>query len=183
MEKSILIIGTFDTKGAELNFVKELISSKGLHTITLDAGILQPSPNYITISNEQVAAAGGELLSELIRKKDRGHAVAIMAQGAAKLTKEFYDQGKILGVIALGGGSGTVIGTSALRSLPVGIPKVMVSSMASGNTRPYVGTTDIAMIYSVVDISGLNRISRQILKNAALAICGMAKRETWRENF
>lgn len=175
MEKSILIIGTFDTKAEELNFVKDQIAAKGKPILTLDAGILQPSPPYVTISNEQVAAAGGEFLSELRNKRDRGHAVAIMAKGAAKLAKELYDQGKILGIIALGGGAGTVIGTSAMRSLPVGVPKVMVSSMASGNTRPYVGTTDITMIYSVVDIAGLNRLSRQILKNAALAICGMVE--------
>lgn len=175
MEKSILIVGTFDTKGEELNFVKELISARGIPTITLDAGILQPSPIYVTIANEQVASAGGEALNELVKKKDRGHAIEIMAKGAAQITRALYDQGKICGLISLGGGSGTVIGTRAMKSLPVGIPKVMVSSMASGNTRPYVGTTDIIMIYSVVDISGLNRISRQILKNAALAICGMVE--------
>jgi len=182
MEKFILLIGTFDTKGAELNFVKEQIATRGLPVITLDAGILQPSPPYVPISNEQVAAAGGEALSELRRQKDRGHAVEIMAQGAAKLTKELYDQGKILGIISLGGGSGTVIGTRAMRSLPVGVPKLMVSSMASGNTRPYVGTTDITMMFSVVDISGLNRISRKIFRNAALAICGMVEGKQ-EENF
>jgi len=175
MPKSILIVGTFDTKGEELNFVKEQISTRGLPTITLDAGILQPSPLYVHISNEQVAAAGGEALSKLRRKQDRGHAVEIMAQGAAQLTKELYDQEKISGIISLGGGSGTVIGTRAMRSLPVGVPKLMVSPMASGNTRPYVGTTDITMMFSVVDISGLNRISRKIFRNAALAICGMVE--------
>ncbi len=173
MEKSILIIGTFDTKSEELNFIKEQIASRGLPAMTLDAGVLQPSPPNITIANEQVAAAGGEPLSELRRRKDRGHAVEIMARGTAKLVRELYDQGKILGLISLGGGSGTVIGTRAMKSLPIGIPKVMVSTMASGNTRPYVGTADITMINSVVDISGLNRISRRILRNAALAICGM----------
>ncbi|MGB9698234.1 MAG: Tm-1-like ATP-binding domain-containing protein [Thermodesulfobacteriota bacterium] len=177
MPKSILIVGTFDTKGEELNFVREQIIAKGFPTITLDAGILQPSPPSVTISNEEVAAAGGEALSELIRMKDRGHAVEIMAKGAAQLAKELYEQGEILGIISLGGGSGTVIGTKAMRSLPVGVPKLMVSSMASGNTRPYVGTTDITMMFSVVDISGLNRISRKIFRNAALAICGMVEGE------
>lgn len=175
MGKAILIIGTFDTKAEELNFVQEQISTQGIKNITLDAGILSPSPACVTISNEQVAAAGGEPISALVQKKDRGHAVTVMAKGAAKITKELFEQGKISGVISLGGGSGTVIGTSVMRKLPIGIPKVMVSSMASGNTRPYVGTSDIVMIFSVVDISGLNRISRRILKNAALAICGMVK--------
>ena len=175
MEKSILIIGTFDTKAEELNFVKDQISARGLKTCTLDAGVLQPSPEYVDIANGKVAAAGGRPLHELVGRRDRGQAVAVMAQGAAKITRELFDKGEISGVISPGGGSGTVIGTSAMRTLPVGVPKVMVSSMASGNMRPYVGTSDITMMYSVVDISGLNRISRQILRNAALALCGMAE--------
>jgi uncharacterized protein (UPF0261 family) len=175
MKRFILIIGTFDTKAEELNFVKDQISANGLSALTLDAGVLQPSSETVDISNERVAAAGGRPLHELVSRRDRGQAVAVMAQGAAKITRELFDRGEISGVISLGGGSGTVIGTGAMRALPVGIPKVMVSSMASGNIRPYVGTSDITMIYSVVDISGLNRISRKILSNAALAVCGMVE--------
>jgi len=175
MPKSILIIGTFDTKAEELRFVKDQILARGRKARTLDAGVLQPSPAYVDISNEKVAAAGGRPLHDLVSRRDRGEAVAVMAQGAAKITRELFDKGEISGVISLGGGSGTVIGTSAMRTLPVGIPKVMVSSMASGNMRPYVGISDITMMYSVVDISGLNRISRRILSNAALAVCGMAE--------
>ena len=175
MDKSILIIGTFDTKAEELNFIKDQILARGQKARTLDAGVLQPSPAYVDIPNERVAAAGGRPLHELVSRRDRGQAVAVMAQGAAKVTRDLFDQGEISGVISLGGGSGTVIGTSAMRTLPVGVPKVMVSSMASGNMRPYVRTSDITMMYSVVDISGLNRISRRILRNAALAICGMAE--------
>jgi uncharacterized protein (UPF0261 family) len=175
MKRFILIIGTFDTKAEELTFVKEKISARGLRVSTLDTGVLQPSPEYVDISNEKVAAAGGRSLHDLVRQGDRGQAVAVMAEGAAKITRELFDKGEISGVISLGGGSGTAIGTRAMRALPVGIPKVMVSSMASGNIRPYVGTSDITMMYSVVDISGLNRISRGILSNAALAVCGMAE--------
>jgi uncharacterized protein (UPF0261 family) len=175
MEKFILVVGTFDTKAEELSFIKGQISARGLRARTLDAGVLQPSPEYVDISNEKVAAAGGRPLHELVSRRDRGQAVAVMAQGAAKITRELFDKGEISGVISLGGGSGTVIGTSAMRTLPVGVPKVMVSSMASGNMRPYVGISDITMMYSVVDISGLNRISRRILRNAALALCGMAE--------
>ncbi len=175
MDKAILIIGTFDTKAEELNFIKDQILAKGQSAWILDAGVLQPSPEYVDISNEKVAAAGGQPLHELVRRRDRGQAVAVMAQGAAKITRELFYQGQVSGVISLGGGAGTVIGTTAMKTLPVGIPKVMVSSMASGNMRPYVGTSDIAMMYSVVDISGLNRISRRILRNAALAVCGMAE--------
>jgi uncharacterized protein (UPF0261 family) len=175
MKRFILIIGTFDTKAEELSFVKDQISARGLKTCTLDAGVLQPSPEYVDIANGKVAAAGGRPLHELVGRRDRGQAVAVMAQGAAKITRELFDRGEIAGVLSLGGGSGTVIGTSAMRTLPVGVPKVMVSSMASGNMRPYVGTSDITMMYSVVDISGLNRISRRILSNAALAVCGMVE--------
>ncbi|MDH4268044.1 MAG: Tm-1-like ATP-binding domain-containing protein [Deltaproteobacteria bacterium] len=173
MERYILIIGTFDTKVEELNFIRDQISSRSQKVRTLDAGILQPSPPFVDISNETVAAAGGMSLQELVHQRDRGQAVAVMARGAAKVTRELFDQGEILGIISLGGGGGTVIGTSAMRMVPVGIPKVMVSSMASGNIRPYVGTSDITMMYSVVDISGLNRISKRILRNAAAAVCGM----------
>jgi uncharacterized protein (UPF0261 family) len=175
MKRSILVIGTFDTKAEELTFIKDQISARGLRARTLDAGVLQPSPEYVDIPNEKVAAAGGRPLHELVSRRDRGQAVAVMAQGAAKITRDLFDKGEISGVISLGGGSGTVIGTSAMRTLPVGVPKVMVSSMASGNMRPYVGTSDITMMYSVVDISGLNRISRRILSNAALAVCGMVE--------
>jgi uncharacterized protein (UPF0261 family) len=173
MERYILIIGTFDTKVEELNFIRDQISSRSQKVRTLDAGILQLSPPFVDISNETVAAAGGMSLQELVHQRDRGQAVAVMARGAAKVTRELFDQGEILGIISLGGGGGTVIGTSAMRMVPVGIPKVMVSSMASGNIRPYVGTSDITMMYSVVDISGLNRISKRILRNAAAAVCGM----------
>ncbi len=174
MERYILIIGTFDTKAEELKFVRDQILSRSRKARTLDAGILRPSPSFVDISNETVAAAGGKPLPELVHQRDRGQAVAVMARGAAKVTRELFDQGEILGIISLGGGSGTVIGTSAMRTVPVGIPKVMVSSMASGNIRPYIGTSDIAMMYSVVDIAGLNRISKRILRNAAAAVCGMA---------
>ena len=175
MERFILIIGTFDTKAEELNFIKDQILARGLDARTLDAGVLQLSPEYVDIPNERVAAAGGQPLHELVSRRDRGSAVAVMARGAAKVTRGLFDQGEISAIISLGGGAGTVIGTSAMRTLPVGIPKVMVSSMASGNIRPYVGTSDITMMYSVVDISGLNRISRKILRNAALAVCAMAE--------
>jgi len=177
MDKSILIIGTFDTKAEELNFVKDQILATGQKVLTLDVGVLQPSPDYVDISNEKVAAAGGRPIYELVSRRDRGQAVAVMAQGAAKITRELFDRGEISGVISLGGGSGTVIGTRAMRTLPLGIPKVMVSTMASGNVRLYVGISDICMIHSVVDISGLNRVTKKILGNAAAAVCGMVEEE------
>ncbi len=177
MKPSILVIGTFDTKSEELNFVKDQILARGQKARTLDAGVLQPSSETVDISNERVAAAGGRSLHELLNRKDRGQAVGIMAQGAAEITRELFDRGEISGVISLGGGSGTVIGTRAMRTLPLGIPKVMVSTMASGNVRLYVGTSDICMLHSVVDISGLNRLTKKILGNAAAAVCGMVEEE------
>ncbi len=176
MKKAILLIGTFDTKSAELNFVRDQISDRGFPVRALDTGVLGPSPAYVEISNEKVAEAGGRALGELVSRGNRGEALAAMARGAAKIARELFDRGEISGVISLGGGSGTAMASEAMRALPVGVPKVMVSSMASGNIRPYVGTSDITMMYSVVDISGLNRISRQILRNGALAVCGMAGR-------
>jgi uncharacterized protein (UPF0261 family) len=107
-----------------------------------------------------------------VAEQDRGRSITVMAVGAAAVVRELFDQGQIQGILALGGSAGTTIGTSAMRALPVGFPKVMVSTLASGDTRPYVGTKDIAMFYSVVDIAGLNRLSRRILSNAAAAICG-----------
>jgi len=175
MKRYILIIGTFDTKGEELTFLRDQILSRSQSARTLDAGVLQPSPPNVDISNEKVASAGGKSLRELVQQRDRGRAVAAMTRGAARIAQELFAKGEIQAIISLGGGAGTVIGTSAMRTLPVGIPKVMVSSMASGNVRPYVGTSDISMMYSVVDISGLNRISRRILRNAAAAICGMVE--------
>ena len=175
MDRYILIIGTFDTKGEELGFLRDQILSRNQAARTLDAGVLQPSSPNVDISNEKVAAAGGKSLRELAQQRDRGQAVEVMARGTAKITQELLEKGEIQAIISLGGGAGTVIGTGAMRALPVGIPKVMVSSMASGNVRPYVGTSDISMMYSVVDISGLNRISKRILRNAATAICGMVE--------
>jgi len=175
MDRYILLIGTFDTKGEELSFLRDEILARNRSVRTLDSGILQPSPSNVDISNEKVAAAGGQPLLELIRQRDRGRAVAVMAKGAARIATELFERGEIQGIISIGGGSGTVMGTSAMRSLPLGVPKVMVSSMASGNIRSYVGTSDISMMHSVVDISGLNRISKQILNNAAASICGMVE--------
>ena len=106
---------------------------------------------------------------------DRGKAVALAAEGVAKIAAELHREGKLTGVLSLGGSAGTTIGTAAMRALPVGVPKLMVSTLASGQVQPYVGTRDVMMMYSVVDISGLNRISRAVLDNAAAAMIGMVQ--------
>ena len=174
MSATICILGTLDTKGEEFRFVRDLIRAAGFETLVIDAGVLEPPAFDPDIPRSRVAEAGGRSLPDLVAEKDRGKSVATMAAGAAAVVRGLFDQGKIHGILALGGSAGTTIGTTAMRALPVGVPKVMVSTLASGDTRPYVGTRDIAMLYSVVDIAGLNRLSRRILSNAAAAVCGMA---------
>jgi uncharacterized protein (UPF0261 family) len=175
MSKTILLIGTLDTKGAEYGYVRELIVQRGHQVLLLDAGVAGEPKITPDISAEAVAQAGGSSLVKLRAEADRGTAITVMAEGAAKLAQQLHSEGKIDGVLGLGGSGGTAIATAAMRRLPVGLPKVMVSTVASGDVQPYVGIKDISMIYSVVDIAGLNRLSRRILANAAGAVCGMAE--------
>lgn len=176
--KKVVILGTLDTKGAEFKFVKDIIESQGVATVVVDAGVLGTPYFQPDISNNIVAEAGGTELAELIAANDRGLAIDVMMKGSAKIISELERQGLVAGLISLGGTAGTTIGTHAMQALSVGIPKLMVSTVASGDTRPYVGTKDITMMYSVVDISGINTLSSKILANAAYAIAGMAKGTT-----
>jgi uncharacterized protein (UPF0261 family) len=171
------IIGTLDTKGQEFAYLKERVEAAGARTLVIDAGVLGEPYFAPDVSAAEVAKAGGTTREALLAERDRGHAVAVMAQGAAVVAARLFAERKIQGLISLGGSAGTTIGTSAMRALPVGIPKLMVSTLASGDTRPYVDTKDIAMMYSVVDIAGINSLSRRILANAAGAIAGMVKAE------
>jgi uncharacterized protein (UPF0261 family) len=177
MSKTVGIVGTLDTKGTEFQFLKDQIEGSGLSTLVINAGVLGKPVFEPDVPANEVAKAGGADLEDLIRVADRGRNVAAMAKGVAVVAKRLYEEGRIHGIISLGGSAGTTIGTSAMRALPVGVPKVMVSTLASGDTRPYVDTKDITMMYSVVDIAGINSLSRQILSNAAGAIVGMIKIE------
>lgn len=172
------IVGTLDTKGREFAFLKERIAAEGMQTLVIDAGVLGEPFFAPEVSADEVAAAGGTPREALREERDRGRSVAVMAWGAAVLAARLFAEGKIQGLISLGGSAGTTIGTSAMRALPVGVPKLMVSTLASGDTRPYVDTKDVAMLYSVVDIAGINSLSRRILTNAAGAIVGMVRAET-----
>jgi uncharacterized protein (UPF0261 family) len=171
--RTVAILGTLDTKGDELRFVRDLIAAAGLSTLVIDAGVLGEPAFSPDVSREELAAAGGAEFSRLFAERDRGRSVQAMAAGAAALVRRLFEEGRVHGIISLGGSAGSTIGTAAMRALPVGVPKLMVSTLASGDTRPYVGTRDVTMMYPVVDIAGLNVISRRILSNAAAAIVGM----------
>lgn len=175
--RSVLLLGTLDTKGHEFEYVRDLIHARGLGTVVMDAGVMGEPAFAPDVEAAEVARAGGHSLQSLRERGDRGEAVDAMIAGVRALVPRLYEQGRIHGVLGLGGGGGTVIGTAAMRELPVGVPKLMVSTVASADTRPYVGVRDVTMMYSVVDIAGLNRISRRILANAAGAICGMVEQE------
>ena len=164
-----------DTKGEEHAFVANLIKQRGHQVLVIDTGTLDAPKLKPDITRFEVAAAAGADLNALVAKKDRGEAVAAMSRGAPVLLARLVADKRIDGVISLGGGGGTAISTAAMRALPIGFPKVMVSTLASGNTAPYVGVKDIVMFSSVVDVAGINRISRQILTRAAGAICGMVE--------
>ncbi len=176
--KRVVIVATLDTKGAEAAFVRDQIAEWGLKTILVDPGILGSPLIVPDISREEVARAAGTTVESLLAQGKKGVAIATQTEGLGNIVQDLYVKGRLDGIIGLGGGQGTSIGTAAMRLLPVGIPKVMLSPIASGLFQfgPYVGTRDICMIHSVTDILGLNAISRPILRNAANAIAGMVLR-------
>jgi uncharacterized protein (UPF0261 family) len=172
--KTIALIGAFDTKGNEYAFLQQCIERNGLRTLLIDTGVLDEPVVRPDISSAEVAAAAGHNLASLRARRDRGEGVAAMGAGAEKLLPELYRQGRFDGVIALGGTGGTSLACRAMRALPIGVPKVMVSTVAGSDVSAYVGSKDIVMIPSIVDISGINTISRTVLARAAGAVCGMA---------
>jgi uncharacterized protein (UPF0261 family) len=171
----VLLVGTLDTKGGEFAFVRDLLRGAGVDCLALDAGVLNPPAFTPDVPRDQVYAAAGTSIGAVRAANDRGKAVAAAAKGAAALASRLHAEGKIDGVLGLGGSAGTTIATAAMRALPFGVPKLMVSTMASGQVRPYVGVRDVMMMHSVVDISGLNRVSRAVLANAANAMIGMVR--------
>ncbi len=173
--KTIAVLGTFDTKGAEHAFIAEHIRARGHQPLLIDVGGLGPPQCAADISRDEVALAGGLDLPGLRRREDRGAMVEAMTAAAPVLLAQLAQAGRIHGVISLGGTGGTAIATAAMRSLPLGLPKVMVSTVASGNVAAYVGVKDIVMFPSIVDVAGLNRFSRGVFARAAGAVCGMAE--------
>ena len=174
MSKTILVIGAFDTKAHEYAFLIERILSQGHEVLTVNTGTLGTSDLFpVDVEADEVAAAGGVPLDRLRAEGDRGTAMKVMAAGAPSVAKRLFDEGRFAGIIGMGGTGGSSIITAAMRALPVGVPRVCVSTAASGDTSHYVGTKDVVMFPSIVDVAGINRISRQIVTRAAGAICGM----------
>ena len=170
--RTIAIAGTFDSKGAEYQYIKGLVEELGLRAYTIHTGVFEPmfEPD---VSNGEVAAAAGYNLEEIAAKKDRSLAMEALAKGMETIVPKLYADGKFDGILSLGGSGGTSLATAAMRALPIGVPKLMVSTMASGDVERYVGTSDIIMMPSIVDVAGLNKISKMIFKNAVLAMAGM----------
>ncbi|MHB8218627.1 MAG: Tm-1-like ATP-binding domain-containing protein [Candidatus Sulfotelmatobacter sp.] len=175
--RSIAIIAAFDTKGVEARFLEDIIRQRGHRTLTIDVGVLSDPQVQTDITAREVALQGGAELETLRRSGDKAKAMEVMTRGAAVVAASLYAARRFDAIMGLGGTAGTAIGSSAMRALPIGVPKVLVSTIAAGDTRPYVGTKDITMMPSVVDIAGLNRISTRVLGNAAGAVIGMVETE------
>jgi uncharacterized protein (UPF0261 family) len=168
-------MATLDTKGVEVDYIRGLVEARVHRALVVDTGLIGEPATRPDISNREVAAAGGGLLEALRKRADREESGPVMAAGATKIIRDLVARGDVHALIALGGTQGTTLSTSVMRELPYGFPKIMVSTMASGNVGPWVGTSDITMMFSVTDIMGLNPFMRRILANAAGAACGMAE--------
>ncbi|SFS97303.1 Tm-1-like ATP-binding domain-containing protein [Halostagnicola kamekurae] len=176
---SVVIVGTLDTKTEEIGFARDVLEAQGLDVHIVDAGVMGEPGSAVDpeTTAKEVAEAAGTTLENLREDADRGEAIEAMGEGATAIAERLHEEGVLDGVLGLGGSGNTSIATAAMRALPVGVPKLMVSTMASGDTEPYVGPRDIAMLYSVADIEGLNQLSRRIIANAALAMSGMVANE------
>jgi len=172
---TVVLLGTLDTKGVEYAYLRDHIESQGTYdVIMVDAGILGEPTTRADIGRQEVAGAAGTTIDRLVSDHDRGAAVAAMAHGAREVVSRLFAEGRLQAILGLGGSGGSSLVSEAMRGLPVGVPKLLVSTVASGDTRPYIGAVDIAMMYSVVDIAGINRLSARILSNAAAGIASMA---------
>ena len=178
MAKTVLAIGAFDTKGPDYDFIRQLILLRGHSVVTVNTGVLGTTDLFpVDVEADELAAAGGATLQQLRQTGDRGEAMKVMSAGAAVVARRLYDEGRFDGIIGMGGSGGSTVVTAAMRALPVGVPKVCVSTVASGDTSGYVGLSDVTLIPSIADVAGINRISRLIYSRAAGAICGMVETE------
>ena len=170
---SIVVIGTLDTKAEEIDFARSVIEAQGVDVHVVDTGVMGEPGFEPDTAAAAVAEAAGTSLDALREAGDRGAAMTAMGEGAAAVATRLHEEGVLDGVLGLGGSGNTSVATAAMRALPYGVPKLMVSTMASGDVRPYVESKDVMMLYSVADIEGLNQVSRTVIANAALAMVGM----------
>ncbi len=171
----VLLVATMDTKGAEADFVRTRLREAGVEVGILDAGIRGACSHPVLVGREEVARAAGSDLEAVRRVGHEGEALGVMIRGAVALARRLDAEGRVQGVFGIGGSMGTTLGTAVMRTFPVGVPKVMVTTMASRDTRAFVGTKDILMLHSVCDLSGLNRVTRAVLQNGAHAMAGMVR--------
>src|SRR5947209_3624140 len=170
---AVALVGTLDTKGPDFAFLADRLRAAGAEVIVVDAGTREPDGLTPDIDGEAVASAAGTTRAELRAAADRGRAMTAMGRGAAVVVAGLVARGRVGGVLCAGGSGGSSIAAQVMAGLPVGLPKLLVSTMASGDVSPYVGAKDVAVMYSVVDVAGINRISRLVLGNAAAAMAGM----------
>lgn len=175
MTQTVVLVGALDTKGVEFAFVKDLIERAGLHTLVVDFGVIGAPTLAPDITRAEVAQAGGGDLAHLASGQHKDEAMAVMGAGLAAVVRRLYDEGRLDGILGMGGSGNTSIATQAMRTLPVGVPKVMVSTLGGGDVSAYTGTKDITFMPSIVDVAGINSISRAIYSNAAGAIAGMVQ--------
>ena len=175
MTTRIAIIGALDTKAVEFAFLRDQIQSQGVETLVVNIGVIGEPGFAPDISAAEVARAAGSDLEDLRAEHDRGRAMATMAQGAAEIARRLHAEGRIDGVIGMGGSGGASVITAAMRALPVSVPKLLVFTLAAGDMKPYIGSRNITVMPSIVDVAGLNRVSRQIFSHAAGAIVGMTR--------
>jgi uncharacterized protein (UPF0261 family) len=171
--RKAVLIGALDTKGEEFAYVRDILFQHGVETLVIDTGVLGMPFFTPDISSSDVAAAAGTTLAILREEQDRGNSVTAMTLGAAVIVAGLVKENVVGSLFGMGGTAGTTVGASAMQAAPIGIPKLLVSTVASGNTRPYMGVKDVMMMYSVIDIAGINSLSRRILSNAAYALAGM----------
>lgn len=172
--KTIVVLATLDTKGREAEYMREQIEKFGDTALIVDSGVTGTPATSADVTREEVAEAGGMSLSDILEHPTREVAAPVMADGATRIVTQLAAEGRVHGIVAMGGTQGTTLSTKVMRALPYGFPKVMVSTMASGNVAPWVDIKDVTMMFSVTDILGLNPVMRKILANAAGAVCGMA---------
>ncbi len=171
---TVALLGTLDTKGDDYAWLAERLRALGTDVVAIDVGSFSSNP-MATVTSDEVIKAAGANAGELRERRDRGEMMAVMGRGAAKVVRDLADAGRIQGVLAIGGSGGSSVAAPVMQALPVGFPKVLVSTMASGDVSPYVGEVDVTLMYSVVDVAGINSVSSKVLGNAAAAISGMAQ--------